>query len=247
MSVHTLLGDARLPLICVPLISKNQAALVADAQAVVAQSPDVIEWRVDHFDDVESQSAVLSAGQSLREIAGKIPLICTLRSGSEGGRELSLTSSAIDDLRLMMADQLPFEFHDVEMRLPEQLINELLRKVHGRGRKVIFSAHDFHATPDDDLLESYFVRGHQLGGDAVKVAVMPQSPDDVLRLLSVTRRMSESLPMPVISMSMGRLGVMSRIFGGVFGSALTFATSAGESAPGQISLTDLRAILSRVR
>lgn len=53
--------------------------------------------------------------------------------------------------------------------------------------------------------------------------------------------------MPVISMSMGRLGVMSRIFGGVFGSALTFATSAGDSAPGQIALTDLRAILSRVR
>jgi 3-dehydroquinate dehydratase-1 len=75
---------------------------------------------------------------------------------------------------------------------------------------------------------------------------MPQVPEDVLRLLTVTQRMSKILPIPVISMAMGSLGVVSRIFGGVFGSSLTFATSGRESAPGQIPLQDLRAILSRV-
>jgi 3-dehydroquinate dehydratase-1 len=75
---------------------------------------------------------------------------------------------------------------------------------------------------------------------------MPQSPEDVLRLLAVTKRMSQALPIPIVSISMGTLGVMSRIFGGVFGSAMTFATGAGESAPGQLPIKELREILSQV-
>jgi 3-dehydroquinate dehydratase-1 len=246
MSARTLLGDGRLPLICVPLVARTHSSLMADARIVIDQSPDVIEWRVDHFDDIESYDAVLAAGHALREVAGKTPLICTLRSSAEGGRPLSLAPSALEALRLMMADQLPFEFHDVEMRLSDALVSALVRKVHDKGRKVILSAHDFNSTPSDDELRKYFLRANQLGGDVAKVAVMPTTPDDVLRLLSVTRRMCESLPIPIISMSMGSLGVMSRIFGGVFGSALTFATGAGESAPGQIPLRELREMLNRV-
>ena len=246
MSAHSLLGDGRMPLVCVPLVSRNHADLMADAQVVVAQSPDVIEWRVDHFETIQTHSAVLDAGHALREAAGEIPLICTLRSSLEGGRELSLTPSEVEDLRSIMVEQLPFEFHDVEMRLRENLVSDLLHQAQDKGRKVILSAHDFNGTPSDHELEGYFLRAHVLGADVAKVAVMPRTPHDVLRLLSVTHRMSESLPIPLISMSMGSLGMMSRIFGGVFGSALTFATSTGESAPGQMPLRELREILQRV-
>lgn len=246
MSARTLFGDGRLPLICVPLVAQTRAELLADAAAVVSQRPDVIEWRADHFVDLESLDLVVAAGSALREVAGDIPLIFTLRSSAEGGCPVSLSSQAVDALRLVAADQLPFEFHDVEMRSPESLTSELIRKVHARGGRVILSAHDFQRTPNDGALEFLFQRAHQLGADVAKVAVMPQSPDDVLRLLAVTRRMSEALPIPIISMSMGSLGVMSRIFGGAFGSALTFASSVGESAPGQLPIKDLREILSRI-
>lgn len=246
MSSRGLLGDDRLSLVCVPLVSRTHEALLADARAAVVQRPDVLEWRVDHFEDVGSPGAVVSAGLALREAAGRIPLICTLRSRGEGGCAVALSSTELENLRLEVARQLPFEFHDVEMRLPGQLIGELRKITHSRGGKVILSAHDFECTPTDETLESLFLRAHQLGGDVAKVAVMPISPDDVLRLLTVTRRMSLALPIPVISMSMGSLGVMTRIFGGVFGSAMTFATSVGESAPGQIALKDLREILDRL-
>jgi 3-dehydroquinate dehydratase-1 len=246
MSARTLFGDERLPLVCVPLIAQTHADLLADAAAVVSQHPDVIEWRADHFVGIQSLDALVAAGSALREVTGDIPLIFTLRSSAEGGNPVSLSPQAVDALRLTAANELPFEFHDVEMRSPETLTGELIRRVHARGGRVILSAHDFQGTPNDEELASVFLRAYQLGGDVAKVAVMPQSPEDVLRLLAMTRRMSETLPIPVVSMSMGSLGVMSRIFGGVFGSALTFATSAGESAPGQLPIKDLREILSRV-
>lgn len=235
-----------MPLICVPLVARTRADLLADAALVVAKKPDVIEWRVDYFDGIESDALVVSAGLALREITGEIPLIFTLRSGAEGGNPVSLSTQAMNELQLAVIDQLPFEFHDIEMRQSTTLIHDLVRKVQARGGKTILSAHDFQATPDNDALESLFLRAHELGADVAKIAVMPQSPDDVLRLMSVTQRVSQMLPIPIISMSMGSLGVMSRIFGGVFGSALTFASSAGASAPGQLPIEDLRAILNRL-
>lgn len=246
MSPRTLLGDGRSPLICVPLVAQTRADLLADAATAMSQHPDVIEWRVDHFVDIESADLVLSAGHALREIAGDTPLILTVRSSAEGGQPVNLSPLALHTLRLAAADQLPFEFHDLEIRSSEALIHELIGRAHARGGKVILSAHDFQGTPPEAVLESLFRRAHQLGADVAKVAVMPQAPEDVLRLLTVTQHMSKTLPIPVISMAMGSLGVVSRIFGGVFGSALTFATSGRESAPGQLPLQDLRAILSRV-
>lgn len=245
MSPHALLSDGRIPLICVPLVARTRADLLADAALVVSQKPDVIEWRADYFDGIESGGLVVSAGLALREITGKIPLIFTLRSSAEGGNPVSLSTQAMSALQLALTD-LPFEFHDIEMRQPTTLIHDLVHKVQARGGKTILSAHDFQGTPDNDALESLFLRAHQLGADVAKIAVMPQTPDDVLRLLAVTRRVSQMLPIPIISMSMGSLGIMSRIFGGVFGSALTFASGAGASAPGQLPIEDLRAMLNRL-
>ena len=50
--------------------------------------------------------------------------------------------------------------------------------------------------------------------------------------------------MPVVTMSMGGLGAVSRVSGAVFGSALTFATAGGApSAPGQLPVERVRAML----
>ena len=84
----------------------------------------------------------------------------------------------------------------------------------------------------------------EAGADAVKLAVVPHDPHDVARLLGVTARASEELDVPVVTMSMGGLGAVSRVSGAVFGSALTFATAGGApSAPGQLPVERVRAAL----
>ena len=73
---------------------------------------------------------------------------------------------------------------------------------------------------------------------------MPKDLDDVLTLLATTRAASKTLHIPLISMAMGPLGAVTRLVGGVFGSSLTFAVGAAASAPGQVPIDDLRAVLT---
>ena len=74
---------------------------------------------------------------------------------------------------------------------------------------------------------------------------MPQTEEDVLRLLSVTSEFYKENPdTPIISMSMGKLGMISRLCGETFGSCVTFGAGKNASAPGQIPVEKLQMILT---
>ena len=115
---------------------------------------------------------------------------------------------------------------------------------HQHRLPLVLSFHDFHRTPPAADLLARFAQAQRLGADIAKVAVMPQSMADVHVLLGATLQASGELAIPVISMAMGGLGAVSRVAGGVFGSALTFAVGASASAPGQIAIEDVRAAVA---
>jgi 3-dehydroquinate dehydratase-1 len=50
----------------------------------------------------------------------------------------------------------------------------------------------------------------------------------------------QHLKIPLVAISMGSLGAISRIAGGLFGSDITFASGIKASAPGQLPLDDLK-------
>ena len=120
---------------------------------------------------------------------------------------------------------------------------DIISAVHAKGVKVIASNHHFDMTPDDDEMKRLFKIMHDTGADILKLAVMPQNNTDVIRLMAVTDYVSGIYPEPVITMSMGKTGIISRMSGSLTGSAVTFASVKGESAPGQISAYKLAEIL----
>ena len=80
-----------------------------------------------------------------------------------------------------------------------------------------------------------------MGADIPKIAVMPQSKADVITLLDATQEMyTKYADRPIITMSMGPAGVISRLSGEAFGSAMTFGAVGQVSAPGQIPVERLR-------
>ena len=88
------------------------------------------------------------------------------------------------------------------------------------------------------------VQMQQAGADLPKLAVMPRCHTDVLELLAATAEMADHHPeTPVITMSMGALGAVSRLAGETFGSAMTFANPGQASAPGQVSLDIVNEVL----
>lgn len=91
------------------------------------------------------------------------------------------------------------------------------------------------------------LNGRPVGADIAKVAVMPRDMGDVLTLLTATLQSSRKLGIPVVSMSMGGQGTLTRLCGWAFGSAMTFAVGENSSAPGQLPVEDVEAGLAILR
>jgi 3-dehydroquinate dehydratase I len=243
------LGGAT-PLICSPLVGRTRDAILAEAATVVAKQPDVIEWRVDYFGDIADTAAVLDAGRALRAAVGDAPVIFTRRSTKEGGEPIAIGDEDVVRLYDAVGASGLVDFVDFEMGNDADHIRRVRESARRHGTRLILSYHNFGYTPGVDFLVQRFLEAERLGGDVAKVAVMPRDRGDVLALLAATSQAEAKARIPLISMSMGPLGAVTRMIGGVFGSSLSFAVGAGSSAPGQLPIADLAAvyeILARTR
>jgi len=92
-----------------------------------------------------------------------------------------------------------------------------------------------------------FLEAERRGAGVAMVSVMPRDRADVLTLLAATERADAKTHIPLISMSMGPLGAVSRMIGGLFGSGLTYGVGESASAPGQIPLGDLVTVFDIIR
>jgi len=238
------LAGGRLPAVCAPLVGRHAAALAAEVAAVAAKQPDLLEWRVDFFEAIADTDAVLEAARTLRAQAAGIPILFTRRAQREGGQPIPLTEAQVIALYEAVAASGCVDLVDFEMGNAPADVQQVRALTRRHGLPLVLSFHDFQRTPATQELQARFAQAQQLEADVAKVAVMPQTMEDVHRLLGVTLQASEALAIPVISMAMGGLGAVSRLCGGVFGSALTFAVGAAPSAPGQIAIEEVRTALA---
>ncbi len=206
------------------------------------KQPDVIEWRADFFDRVDDTEQVLDVVNTIKKVIGDKPLIFTLRSVREGGHPVSLSDEEAIKLNAEVCRKTAAEYVDCELSNDPDHIRFLRQAAADCGKLVIGSFHDFNMTPSREVLLEKITAAERLGLDVAKVAVMPQSLEDVLTLLGVTLEAKRRVRIPLITMSMGKHGAVSRMMGGVFGSSLSFAVGALSSAPGQIPIDDLKTV-----
>lgn len=225
-----------MPAVCAPLVARNAGTLVAEARAVAALAPDLLEWRVDFFSAISDADAVAEAARGVRA-ASALPVLFTRRSSMEGGQPIALDESQVVQLYAQVAASRSVDLLDYEMDRDPAHVGAVI----AMGLPVVLSFHDFHATPSQDDLLARFRKAAVLGGAVAKVAVMPRSMQDVLTLLDATWQASQELDIPVVSMAMGPLGAVTRMCGGAFGSAMTFAVGQSASAPGQMPIADVKA------
>ncbi len=204
--------------------------LVMLEQANESQT-DVIEWRVDYLTDPGELQA--SQMQTIAFNADK-PLIVTWRTPAEGGQE------DFDSIAYHWVYQLAIASRvaavDVEVSLLEE-VGDVVEDAQSQGITVIGSRHYFDATPAD--LDAELQSMVATPVDVVKLAVMANDSGDVQRLLDATKVANQAKPL--ITMAMGELGKRSRFEGYQYGSQLTFASLGESSAPGQPSVTQLKA------
>lgn len=233
-----------IPKICVPIVGKTREEIVKAAEEIRTLPVDVVEWRADWYEEIFEADVVLDVLQELRRILGKLPLLFTFRTKKEGG-EKEIDEKNYRTLNQLVVESGLADLIDVEVFSGDEVVNDLVRTAHENEVKVIGSNHDFEKTPSKEEIIRRLQKMQELDVDLPKIAVMPKKKEDVLTLLVATEEMNRKYAdRPIITMSMAGDGVISRLCGEVFGSALTFGAAGQASAPGQIGVKELRQILT---
>ncbi len=236
-------AGGKFPLICTPLVGRTREQILNEVQVVLAKKPDILEWRVDFFEGIGSAADVISVAGAIKAAAAGVPLLFTRRSIREGGEKIALSEEQVIALYKAVCESRQIDVIDFEMSNDPAHIAVVRETSKANDIKLILSFHNFSFTPGLETLGQRFLQAEQSGADIAKVAVMPRNLEDVLTLLSATLAASQKLRIPLISMSMGPYGSLTRLFGWTFGSALTFAVGASSSAPGQVPIEDLNTVL----
>ncbi len=234
-----------MPKICVPIVGKTEAEILKEAGAIIRSATDLVEWRVDWFESVFDIEKVKLLLGELRKVLGDIPLLFTFRTKAEGG-EKEITYEQYTELLRHVADTNLVDMIDVEIYINDKVI-ELVTKLKEKGAIVVGSNHDFEGTPSKEEIIRRLCYMQDIGADILKMAVMPQKQSDVATLMDATKEMvSEYAQHPVVTMSMSEMGIVSRLEGQLFGSAVTFGALTKTSAPGQINVEKLKKGLEKV-
>jgi 3-dehydroquinate dehydratase-1 len=240
---NVVIGEG-MPKICVPIVGVTKEAILDEARAITKLPADVVEWRIDWFENVFDFDKLVDVLKDLRGVLGDMPILMTFRTSKEGG-EKAIEDEVYADINIKAAQTGYVDLVDVEVFTGDEIVKKIIDGAHAAGVKVVASNHDFFKTPDKDDIVGRLRKMQDLGADIPKIAVMPQNKKDVLTLLAATEEMaSEYADRPIITMSMAGTGVISRLAGEVFGSALTFGAAAKASAPGQMGVEDLKQVLT---
>ncbi len=243
------IGEGRTK-IAVSLMGRTKDEIIKEAEEAAKSRCDIIEWRADFFDGIMDFTEVRKVGEALMKISKDKPVIFTFRTIEEGGEK----AISLDEYKALMnvvsegklADLIDIQAFLYEDTYINDGIYNLIKKIKNDGLHVIVSNHNFMKTPSQVEIVARYMGMQKLGADIIKMAVMPASKYDVITKLSATEEMVENYAnVPVISIVMGKEGIVSRISGEFLGSAISFAALKKSSAPGQMNVNELFIILDK--
>lgn len=233
---------------CMPIISLERESLFSDMDEGVMAGCDFLEWRRDHFMKGEILSPT-DEEDFLKKIKKRIKnqgFIYTYRSHQEGGAWETSDLVRIEAIKAAVASGA-VDYVDVELKSNPEFLIQVKDALKSSNTQLILSHHNFNNTPSAKEIEDIFDEMEALGGDVLKLAVMPNSEEELRRLIRIglnyDNKGSES---PVIVIAMGSLGGITRVVPELSGGSLTYVAGRGKTAPGQLSLEEIQSLRKRM-
>lgn len=244
VKIRNLIVGEGCPKVIIPIVAEDAEGIYAKGWELKDYPLDVVEWRVDFYKDVFDFEKTIETAAKLREAMGDTPILFTFRTKKEGG-EKDIDPQTYTALNRLVAESGYVDAIDVEIFSGDEVVAENIAAIHRAGKVVVGSNHDFFRTPDREDLLNRLRKMQNMGADIPKIAMMPQSVADVITLQAVTDAFAHGeADRPIITMSMGSVGVITRITGELFGSSMTFGAVGQVSAPGQIPIEKLRTAMA---
>ena len=213
------------PRICAAIVG-NDLAAIKEVEPFV----DLFEVRIDLI------------GDDWQELVKHLekPWIACNRLVDEGGAWRESEARRIE--ALVKATERGANIIDIE--LATKNLSEAMSLFKKRA-KCLLSFHELKETPPPEELKEIVQRQLQAGADVCKVITTAQKFEDNLTVLQL---IADSPKIRIVSFAMGPLGFTSRILCPLVGGEFTYASieKGRESAPGQLTVRDLRKIYEMV-
>lgn len=182
----------------------------------------IVELRLD-------KTGLDGAREAVEALAGDgVRVIVTLREAREGGSYTGGWESKLGVYRSLL--EAGAWLVDVEYSHPEftRFTSEL-------GDRVLASAHYYRFTPASDILYSTVGDMLRSGAGIAKIAAAVEAPEDNWRLITL----NSWRPGRIVSIGMGRRGLVSRLLAPLAGAPFTYAHLGEAAAPGQPSVQEV--------
>jgi 3-dehydroquinate dehydratase-1 len=101
------------PLVCVPVMESSKEEILRETRRLEEAHTEMIEWRVDAFENVESPNAIREILNEMKHIIKESILVYTFRSKNQGGCK-ALSAADIYDIHQVAAESDVVDFIDVE-------------------------------------------------------------------------------------------------------------------------------------
>ncbi|MHA2056433.1 MAG: type I 3-dehydroquinate dehydratase [Candidatus Thorarchaeota archaeon] len=194
---------------------------------------DLVEHRMDFMHRITGLREIYSATD--------IPIIATCRSREMGGNFVDGESQRID--HLLEAINSGASIVDIEVETEKDYMKQIRNKALQNDCQLIISKHFKQVTPEYRNLLDLIDKMIESGADILKVVVTPESIRDCGRILQLYSL--ENLETPLIAFAMGNIGRFTRVSALFLGAPFMYVSqdSGEKAAPGQISMSEMRAIL----
>ena len=232
------------PKICLPIIGNLRQEIILKAKEYANLPIDVIEWRIDFFAGYENE--INSIIEEIKSIIGTKELISTIRTINEGGEKNGNRFDYYKVIKEIICQNVS-DYVDFEIERDNEKFKEILELSKENNVEIIGSFHDFNKTPSREEIVKKLEKAKNLGCHIGKCACMPLKEEDVDNLLVASEQMKKSNPdFPIITMSMSELGKKTRLYGGLYGSMMTFANAGQLSAPGQVYYKEVNEVFDKL-
>lgn len=209
------------------VVAASTAAEMAKQVGFALRETKTVELRLDWLQNDAERARFLRWLKKRRYTSACFLATCRRREGGgkfPGGVDREL-------YWLIQTREAGCQWCDLEVetlrKLPDQSVRE-----YPVPRRVLLSVHDFDRTPVLPKSVSTPAGGE---ADAVKIAAEARTIADSVRLLKLARRSKNFVAVP-----MGEVGLPARILALREGSALAYAPVAEATAPGQVSLREMK-------
>lgn len=224
--------------VCIPIKAGSIADTLIMLRKAEDSGVDLIEVRLDYAD--LGFSEIIELLDNIVKKCSK-PLIATNRQKKQGGKCNLSEEERIKTL--ISAAEAGFTYVDVE--LTTQGLEKIIGEIKAKGAKAIVSFHDFNNTPSIEEMKRIVEAQINAGADLCKLVTMAKNISDSVKSLLFTHEMSKKTR--IVCFAMGEYGLLSRVFSPLFGAFFTYTSleEGLETAPGQISIHELREIYRR--